>query len=204
LACDTAVTRLAVVGPIASGKSTVLGLLRERGAATCSADELARELTAPGQPTLEAVLAEFGEAYRQEDGSLDRRQLGELIFGSTEARERLEAILHPPILGRIETWLDALSERTNPPPVGAVEVLRLPCELRARELFDVVWLCRAPDGVRLSRLMARDGLSEAEARRRLEVQRSQEIDDCDPHVLLDTAGTPDEICAQVDRAWARL
>ncbi|MBM3501657.1 MAG: dephospho-CoA kinase, partial [Armatimonadetes bacterium] len=81
------VIALAVVGPIASGKSTVLRLLRDLGAETCSADELARELTAPGRPALEQIIEEFGERYRRGDGSLDRQGLAELIFESSAARE---------------------------------------------------------------------------------------------------------------------
>lgn len=193
-----------MVGPIASGKSTVLRLLRDLGAETCSADELARELTAPGRPALEQIIEEFGERYRRGDGSLDRQGLAELIFESSAARERLEAILHPAILNRMSAWLSGLGERSDPPRVAAVEVLRLPRSLRARELFDVVWLCRAAEPVRLRRLMERDGLTEAQARGRLEAQRSQEIEDCEPDLILDTEGTVVEVDAQVRRAWPAL
>jgi len=198
------VTRLAVVGPIAVGKSAVLRLLGELGAATCAADELARELTAPGQPALDRIIAEFGAAYRRDDGSLDRRRLADLIFGSSAARERLEAILHPAILERMSAWMADQNARPDPPPVAAAEVLRLPRDLRARELFDVVWLCRASEPVRLRRLMARDDLTEAEARRRLDAQRSQPIEDCAPDWVLNTEGTLDELAAQVHRAWPAL
>ncbi|MBM3471722.1 MAG: dephospho-CoA kinase [Armatimonadetes bacterium] len=195
---------LAVVGPIASGKSTVLGLLRELGAETCSADDLAHELTAPGQPALEEIIAQFGGSYRREDGSLDRAALAELIFRSTDARERLEGILHPAILVRIGAWLTALRARPDPPPVAAVEVLRLPRHLRARETFDVVWLCNAPEALRLRRLIERDALPEDEARRRLAVQREQQVEDCDPDLVLDAGGTLEALAAQVRNAWSRL
>ena len=195
---------LAVVGPIASGKSTVLGLLRGLGAETCSADELARELTAPGQPILGEIIAQFGECYCREDGSLNRAALAELIFRSTDARERLEGILHPTILVRIVTWLTVLRERADPPPVAAVEVLRLPRRLRAREPFDAVWLCSAPEEVRLHRLVERDGLPEDEARRRLAVQREQQVEDCDPDLVLDAGGTLEALAGQVRDAWSKL
>jgi dephospho-CoA kinase len=198
------VIALAVVGPIASGKSTVLGLLRGLGAQTCSADELARELTAPGQPALGEIIAQFGEGYCREDGSLNRAALAELIFRSAEARERLEGILHPAILVRIVTWLTLLRKRADPPPVAAVEVLRLPRRLRAREPFDAVWLCSAPEAVRLRRLVERDGLPEDEARRRLAVQREQQVEDCDPDLVLDAGGTLEALAAQVRDAWLRL
>ena len=195
---------LAVVGRIASGKSTVLGMLGRLGAETCSADGFARELTAPGQPALEEIVARFGESYRRDDGSLDRAALAELIFRCADARERLEGILHPAILVRIRTWLDGLRKRSDPPPVAAVEVLRLPRHLRARELFDVVWLCQAPEAVLLSRLRARDGLAEVEAQRRLSVQREQQVEGCDPDAVLDTGGALESLAAQVHDAWSRL
>jgi dephospho-CoA kinase len=195
---------LAVVGPIASGKSVVLGLLRGLGAETCSADDLARELTAPGQPALDEIIAQFGESYRREDGSLDRGALAELIFRSTDARERLEDILHPAILARIGTWLAARRARPDPPPVVAVEVLRLPRRLQAREPFDAVWLCRAPEDTRLRRLIERDALPEEEARRRLAVQREQQVEDCDPDLVLDTGGSLEALAAQVRDAWSQL
>jgi len=198
------VIALAVVGPIASGKSTVLGLLRELGGETSSADAWSRELTQPGQPALARIFAELGQEYRREDGSLNRAALAELIFRSGEARERLEAILHPAILDRIQTWLAGLRERRDPPRVAAVEVLRLPRSLRARDQFDVVWLCQAAEEVRLRRLIERSGLAETEVRRRLAVQREQHVEDCNPDVVLNTEGTMAETRSQVAAAWARL
>lgn len=196
--------RLAVVGAIASGKSTVLGQLRGLGAETSSADELVRQLTAPGQAALGQIIAAFGEAYLQEDGSLDRKRLARLIFESSEARDRLEAILHPAVLRRIDAWLAGLGERDAPPAVAAVEVLRLPRRLRARDLFDVVWLCSASESVRARRLIERDGLPETEAQRRIEVQRSQQIDDCEPDLVLNTEGPVDGLASRVREAWAAL
>ena len=195
---------LAVVGPIASGKTTVLRLLEELGARTCSADDLGRELTATGQPALKRIAAEFGAGYLQEDGALNRRRLAELIFRSASARERLEGILHPAILLRIGVWLAGLRESSDPPVVAAVEVLRLPRRLRAREPFDVVWLCAAPEETRLRRLIERDGMPEAEARLRIEIQRGQQVEDCDPDLVLDTKGSPEGLVPRVREAWATL
>jgi dephospho-CoA kinase len=195
---------LAVVGPIASGKSLVLETLKELGAATCSADEIARQATETDGATQRRIYAEFGREYRRQDGSLDRKRLADLIFHDDAARERLESILHPLILNRIGSWLHELRATADPPCVAAVEVLRLPKSLRARELFDVVWLCRAPAAARLERLMARDGLTRAEALARLRVQATQGIAECDPDLALDARGTKAELRAQVIRAWEGL
>jgi dephospho-CoA kinase len=198
------VIALAVVGPIASGKSTVLGLLGGLGAETCSADDFARELTRAGQPELKRIFAEFGAGYRREDGSLDRAALAALIFRSAPARERLEAILHPAILARIGAWLAERRAQSTPPPVAAVEVLRLPKHLRAREVFDAVWLCSASEETRLRRLVGRDGLRQSEARLRLGVQREQHVEDCEPDLILSTEGALADLSSRVERAWAEL
>jgi dephospho-CoA kinase len=198
------VLALAVVGPIASGKTLVLRWLAELGAATCSADTVAAELTAPGQPAAEHIAAAFGEGFRRADGALDRVALARTIFRDRAARERLEAILHPLILERLRAWLSELRARPEAPAVAAVEVLRLPEALRARELFDVVWLCSAPAAMRRRRLIARDGLSEADARARIAVQETQGIEDCRPDLVLHAGGAEDELRAQVLAAWRGL
>ncbi|MGQ9732175.1 MAG: dephospho-CoA kinase [Candidatus Zipacnadales bacterium] len=195
---------LAIVGPIASGKSTVLKLLKKYGVATCSADDIAHQLTEVGKPEFEQILAEFGECYRQEDGALDRAALARLIFRSDEARTRLEELLHPAILSSIRAWLEQLRSSTQPPLVAAVEVLRLPSHLSARQLFDVVWLCMAPEAIRRDRLRKRDNLPETEVRQRFEVQRRQQIEICNPDFVIDTNCSLKELEHRVRKALARL
>ncbi len=195
---------LAVVGPICSGKSTVLRALSGLGAETCNADDVAKTLTEVGQPALQRVLAEFGAQYARSDGSLDRAALAKLIFNDRGPRERLEAILHPAILEWIAAWLENERQGSGPPPVAAVEVLRLPEHLGARRHFDKVWLCRAATEVRLSRLMARDGLSEPAAKARMDVQAAQGVEDCDPDLVLGTDGVHEQVIEQVNEAWQGL
>jgi len=195
---------LAVVGPIASGKSVVLRTLAELGAATCAADDLGRELTQVGQPALARIFAEFGEQYRGADGSLDRQALARLIFSDDGARARLEDLLHPLILERIRAWLDQRRSGDAPPPVAAVEVLHLPAKRQARTPFDVVWLCTAPEAVRRERLMTRDGLAPEEARQRLAAQKALNIEDCRPDLVLDASGSREQLRAGVVAAWREL
>ena len=86
-----------LTGGLASGKSSVAALFAELGAWILDADELAREVTAPGSEGLAAVLAEFGEAYRTAAGELDRPALARHVFRAPGALQRLEALLHPRI-----------------------------------------------------------------------------------------------------------
>jgi dephospho-CoA kinase len=97
-----------LTGGIATGKSTVSEILARLGAVLVDADQLAREVVAPGEPALAAVVREFGEV-RQPDGALDRKKLAAIVFADPSRRQRLEAILHPAIRARFDARLDALT-----------------------------------------------------------------------------------------------
>src|SRR5712692_11202114 len=96
---------IGLTGGIAAGKSTVARMFVELGAVVLYADEIAREVLAPGSPALEEVKAAFGSSVFHPDGTLDRAALGERVFSNPEERRRLEAITHPPILARIRQRL---------------------------------------------------------------------------------------------------
>ena len=92
--------RVGLTGGIASGKSTVGALLAEYGAVVIDSDLLAREAVAAGTPGLAAVLVAFGPEALTQDGELDRPAMGRRVFGDTDARARLEAIIHPRVRAR--------------------------------------------------------------------------------------------------------
>ena len=94
-------TIIGLTGPIGCGKSTVAGWLAARGAVVVDADEVARDVTAPGQPAHDAVLAHFGDPVRGADGTLDRAALARLVFSDPAALADLEAIVHPAVRPRI-------------------------------------------------------------------------------------------------------
>jgi len=97
-----------LTGGIATGKSTVSEILARLGAVLVDADQLAREVVAPGEPALAEVVREFGEV-RRPDGALDRKKLAAIVFADPSRRQRLEAILHPAIRARFDARLDALT-----------------------------------------------------------------------------------------------
>ncbi len=116
---------IGVIGPIAAGKGLVASELARLGAAVIRADDISREVTAPGSPTLEAVLQEFGREYRRPDGSLDRGRMARLIFTDPAARRRLERIVHPPMVQAIRNRLRDLRQSSAPPPAAVVEAANL-------------------------------------------------------------------------------
>ncbi len=115
------------------GKSTAAELLAERGAKVSDSDALARELVEPSQPALTEIVEEFGGDVLREDGSLDRAKVGELVFGDSAAREKLEGILHPRIR---EVWLARLDGWAADGERLVVAVIPLLFETRAQTSFD--------------------------------------------------------------------
>jgi len=158
--------RIGITGPIGCGKSTVASWLGELGATVVDADELAREVTAPGEPALDDVFDHFGERYRRPDGSLDRAALGRLVFSDPAALAELEAIVHPAVRARIEIAIE-VTEAADAPAV-VVEAIKL-VEGGLAETCDEVWLVTCDPERQLERLLAR-GSDEAEAAQRIAAQ----------------------------------
>lgn len=101
--------RIGLTGGIGSGKSTVCALFHELGAPVIDSDVIARTLVAPGSAALGQIAERFGKQLLQEDGSLDRKQMRELVFSNQSKREQLESILHPLIRQEIERQISQLN-----------------------------------------------------------------------------------------------
>lgn len=158
--------RVALTGGIASGKSFCLSRFAALGAAVVDADLLARDAVAPGSATLASVAERFGAAIVRPDGTLDRPALGRIVFGDRAARADLEAIVHPEVYRRIDAWFAALPAGTR---VGIADIPLL-FETGHEHEFTRVIVCACDPAVQIRRLMARDRLSEPEARARLAAQ----------------------------------
>ncbi|HEY3408988.1 MAG TPA: dephospho-CoA kinase [Propionicimonas sp.] len=186
-----------LTGGIGSGKSLVAELLAAHGATIIDADVLAREVVAPGTPGLAAVSERFGAGVLRSDGSLDRGALGRIVFADPLARRDLEAIIHPAVRARAAALTAAA-------PRGAVvvQVIPLLVETGQQGNFDRVVVVDVDPDVQLSRIVRRDGLSEAEAQARLSAQASREARLAAAHVVLRNNGTRDDLAAAVDRLWA--
>jgi dephospho-CoA kinase len=190
--------RIGLTGPIGCGKSTVATWLAALGAVVVDADEIARQVTAVGEPALDAVIARFGEAYRRPDGSLDRSALGRLVFSDAEALRELEAIVHPAVRPRIEAAV-AGAEAAGGVAV-VVEAIKL-IEAGYAEECDEVWLVTCdPDTQRL-RLVGR-GSTPAEADQRI-VAQGDVGGRLAPHAtrLIDSSGTEVVARRRVEEAW---
>ena len=150
--------RVGLTGGIGSGKSSAARIFAELGIPVIDADQLARDVFAPGQPLLEEVFRIFGYELRREDGSLDRPALRTRVFNDQALRARLESIAHPAIGKAMEDRIAALPE--DAPYV--VLVIPLLLEAGWRDRVDRVLLIDCPEAVQVQRVMARDGI-DAEA-----------------------------------------
>jgi dephospho-CoA kinase len=162
---------LAVTGGIGSGKSTAARLLGERGAVVIDLDDLAKGLTGPSGPLVDAVATAFGEDLRTADGGIDHAELARRAFASPEDARRLDAIVHPGVLAATGGALDMLAAQAEPP---AVVVIDIPLLVEAPGFFDIVdavLAVSADEDTRLERL-AKRGMSEEDARARMDAQAS--------------------------------
>jgi len=196
--------RIALTGGIASGKSTVAAALHAAGAAIVDADRIAREVTAPGGAAYADVVAAFGPAIVAPDGAIDRKALGRRVFGDASARERLNALTHPHIRRRMA------EEGARLAAIPGVEVIVFDIPLLldtadGRDLgLDGIVVVFAPEDVQVDRLIARDGISHEEARRRLASQVPLRDKLARADWVIDNSGPPDATRAQVARLWEEL
>jgi len=158
-----------ITGGIASGKSAVTRLLRERGAVVFSADEASRAVLTARGPILKAIGEAFGPEVITGDGTLDRAALGSRIFADAEARDRLNRIVHPAILRLLRAQIDAVREDL---PVKTPIVVEVPLlfETNLSGWFERIIVVGASESTQIARLSARNGLDEAKARERLKSQ----------------------------------
>jgi len=154
-----------LTGGIATGKSTVSTMFAHLGAKIVDADLLAREVVMPGQAALVEIVREFGPEVLAPDGSLDRKRVGAIVFGDAQKRKRLEEITHPAIRVRQQRILSVYEEEAFEGIVIWDAALLIESS-GAKGMDRVVVVITDPD-TELSRLMARDGFSEEDARRRI-------------------------------------
>lgn len=191
---------LGLTGLIAAGKSSVSALLAARGAEVIDCDQVAREIVAPGQPALADIIAHFGPAYLQPDGTLDRAALGRLVFADPHALAQLEALTHARIQAVLEARLAELAARGTVRLV-VVEAVKL-LQSGLHEVCDAVWLVRAPAEVRLRRLVDDRGLDEATARQRIAAQGSGAALATAADRVLDNDGDPAALATATNAAYA--
>ena len=154
-----------LTGGIGSGKSTVADLFAELGVPVIDTDVISHQLTAPGAAALDAIRAAFGETVMRADGTLDRAALRRRVFSDSDARHRLEAILHPRIRQAVEQTLATLSA-----PYALVVIPLLVETGGYQDVLNRVLVVDCPEDLQIARVMARSGLAQDEVQAILAAQ----------------------------------
>jgi dephospho-CoA kinase len=191
-----------LTGGIATGKSTVAEMLRERGCMLIDADVLAREVVEPGQPALGRIAEEFGGAVLQPDGRLDRKRLGTMVFADAARRRRLEQITHPAIRERFRRRLQELTEQGFRGLVIFDAAVMI--ESGNYKDMDRLIVVATDEDTQIARLTARDAIDHDEALRKvrsqLPVAEKAKLAD----YVIDNAGDRAATEAQVQHVHAAL
>lgn len=188
--------RIGLTGGIAAGKTLVSDELARLGATVIDADVLARQVVEPGTPGLAEVVTLFGDAVLLPDGDLDRARVGDMVFRDPEARERLNAIIHPRVRA------EALRlEKVSAPGAVVVHAIPLLVETGQQGSFDGVLVVDVSVEVQISRLMRRSALTEQQARDRVaaQVSRSQRLAAAD--WVVDNSGDEESTRRTVRDLW---
>ena len=191
--------KIALTGGIATGKTTVANRFRELGAIILDADEYARKSVEPGTPSHTALRDHIGPSFFNPDATLRRRELRRGIIREPALRKRINAILHPYIMGAMEAeW-----ERQKELHPRAVIVFDIPLLFEGgfEKDFDIVILAYSTPEVQVQRLIQRDKLSPSEAERTLSMQLPIDSKRAHSDYIIENSGEIERTLRQVDEVW---
>lgn len=191
--------RVGLTGGVASGKSVVSAMLRELGAVVIDADQLAREVVAPGTEGLREVVAAFGPDLLTADGELDRPAMGAVVFADEGARRRLEAIIHPLVRAR-----GAELEAAAGPDAVVVHDIPLLAETGQAATFDAVVVVDVPVETQIERMVSLRGMSREEAEARIAAQASREERARIATYVIENTGTLEDLRERVTEVFEAL
>ncbi len=190
---------IGLTGNIATGKSTILGYLREKCAFIIDADKLGHRVIEPGGQAYDAVVRTFGREILGEDGTIDRKKLGKIVFSNPIDLGKLEKIVHPKIfdLGKQE-----IAE--NESPVIVLEAIKLLEAGLMSTLCDEIWVVTSSLTTQLRRLLEARRMEESEARRMIDLQPPQAAKVNQADRVIENDGSLTELHTQLDAIWEDL
>jgi len=192
---------IGLTGGIGSGKSTVSQFLAELGAVILDADKVGHEAFKPNTEAWREVVAAFGQEILSPDGEIDRKKLGEIVFGQPESLLRLNQIMHP----RMYEMMKARIEEYRQQGVAVVVLeAALLIEASWTSLVDEVWITVASEARILERLKEQRGLAEEQTLARIRSQLPSEERIKHADVVINNDGDLDAVKAKVNELWARL
>ena len=193
---------IGLTGGIGTGKSTVSDYLKKNGCMIIDADEISRKMTAKGAPALAVIKKTFGDRYVSADGELDRKALGDLVFGDSEKLGILQNIITEKVIDETKCRLKTLSDTKY----EGIIVLDAPLlyECNMDDIADENWLVKSDNEVRIERVAARDNLTRDQIMARIDNQMSQREKEKRSDYIIDNSGTLDELYKQIDSLLERI
>lgn len=194
--------QIGLTGGIASGKSTVVAMLRQLGAGIIDCDQLAHDVVRPGSFGLKEVAEAFGPQVLCADGSMDRAYMGRVVFGNKEKKAQLEGILFPLIQREIDNKIEIIKTKKENPAI----FLDMPLlfEIKYDSYVDEAWLVYVDPATQLSRLMARNHYTRDEAMARIHAQLPIDTKRSLAQVIIDNTGSLEDTEEQVRYEWREL
>ncbi|MCX4412996.1 dephospho-CoA kinase [[Kitasatospora] papulosa] len=191
--------KVGLTGGIGAGKSEVSRLLARYGAVVIDADRIAREVVEPGTSGLTAVVEAFGPGILTQDGSLNRPALGSIVFSDPARLATLNNIVHPLVGARS-------AELERAAAAGAVVVHDVPLltENGLAPLYDLVVVVDAKPATQLDRLVRLRGMTESDARARMDAQATREQRLAVADLVIDNDGPLEDLESQVRTVWSDL
>lgn len=193
---------IGLTGGIASGKSTVSRALRQLGATIIDADEVARSVVEVGKPAWQDIVELFGRNVLNQDLTLDREKLGEIVFGDPGLLKELNQITHPRIMEHYKDELQKI-KTANQDAIVFIEVPLL-YETHMDRICDEVWVVWVSRETQVRRLMERDNLSEEDTLRRIEAQMSMDEKARRANRVIDNSNSIEETIAIATRFYNEL
>ena len=191
--------RVGLTGGIASGKSTVSSFLRELGAVVIDADQLAREVVAPGTDGLRQVVEAFGPEVLTADGQMDRPKVGSIVFADPQKRQLLEGIIWPLVGARTVELVDAAG-----PDALVVHDIPLLVETGQASLYDAVIVVDVPTEVQVERMVRDRGMTEEDALARIGAQATREQRLAVATYVIENTGTLEDLRQRVTEVFKQL
>lgn len=190
---------IGLTGNIATGKSTILNYLMEKCAFIIDADKLGHRVIEPGGQAYDAVVRTFGREILREDGAIDRKKLGKIVFSNPIDLGRLEKIVHPKIFDLGKQEIDE-----NESPVIVLEAIKLLEAGLMSTLCDEIWVVTSSLTTQLRRLLEARLMEETEARRMIDLQPPQAAKVNQADRVIENDGSLAELHAQLDAIWEDL
>ena len=192
-------TVIGLTGGIACGKTTIARVLRRLGAVIIDADREAKRVIKPRSSAWDKLVRIHGREILNPDGSINRRRLGNKVFGDKEALAQLNNIVHPETMRVIKEKVKDFKNEQRWPAV----VLDAPLlfEAGAETLVDVVWVVKVDSETQVNRLIDRDGMTQEQALKRIESQMPLEEKVARADAVIDNTGTRRETRERVMDLW---